>query len=406
MLLDASLGLELDDVLTRSQASIFQIETVLFTSEVTRTIAGAPAEGLDLGDGDKLSPREVYNTKYCFKPPLLVWSDQTIQRWPTEAAEHALYAYNGEKFQTFFPDTGPRELSVRSEIGKRPFMAGSIPAVALPFAFVSPYEMTRVPIKALTVLSDNTVWETARQRARLVGSENRNGVDCAVVELRVERASSPDSPAIFLVSFSIEQNYYPIYWEESRILSSAKDYVRTRSVEVQELHPVQLETGQTVHFPLKLREVVYASGHENWIYETRITPDSLSINQPVLDSLFTLSPLQAKVYIDEDDGKNSFAIPNDEAFVKTLLPKQLPTNSSSSTAGNAPENTPTSGLTGSTNSSLVYSLLSHPYFIMVIGVILLIGGLAVFHRSVKRQRSTSTVSIDECPSEVIRGHGE
>lgn len=196
----------------------------------------------------------------------------TVAGEPVSTPYH-VWTYDGELYRMFNEEN--KTLKLTDGRGA----AGSADPISVPFDWVA-HLNCESPFRENLVSSK--IWEVIFENARVRGQARCRGKECVVLEFK-QACTNP--VASFRVYFLIEERYFPVRCE--RWLENGQDYDSFSEVVDYKRHVIG---DQQFVIPLLHR---YEQGTD-YAMETKIDLESVVLNEPVEDEMFTIDPSLAK----------------------------------------------------------------------------------------------------------------
>lgn len=251
-------------VLDKSAKNLLLIESIEFRAELVPAVALAA----DRRNPMKNVPPRVL-CSYLFRCDGDKWRVDEIMGTATEPES---YSFNGESFQFL-----SAKLSAFRESKHR---MGSRPQCPFrsPIGYAYFWAFPRDGFVSWEELRDRDNWSAIAKRAKYVGETSSKSQ--SIVTLEVERVSTGGKAFLYLVDFDKEHSCVPVAWSSC----SLPDRQPSSEVAVKRCVDVGAGMGRTVRIPV---EVEHGGA-------VRIIEDTLRVNQPIDDRVFTLPRDRAK----------------------------------------------------------------------------------------------------------------
>ena len=212
---------------------------------------------------------------------------------PTGAEQKiGVLAYNGQMYQDLDADGRILARATKRTLQGNPY--GALNPLVLPFVWV----LRKGDPWTLESMRNNGVWEQRFTEAKLIGRDRVDGYDCLVVGF--PHATNKD--CVYKVYLAIELGYFPLQWqrfvEPGDLLTTNAIVTRFKRFTVKD---------QIASVPLVLEYEEFGKDNVSLPRKCtyRVAEDSLQVNQPISEDVFTISTLRAKRVVDVDDYNRS-----------------------------------------------------------------------------------------------------
>jgi hypothetical protein len=287
------------------------------------------------------------------------------------------FAWNGKVNQMF----DEQALVLKSQ--RVPFSDGVPYAGPMIFSetcdFLRPRDQ---PLPSLEDVGKDDYWADFAAHARIVGSDDLSGRPTVVVEYSSEKTVYVGRPYRAIVHFSEQESFYPVKY--SLIVESTEGTWTLRDFEVKQLKRIDGGAGADYFVPIESLLVVQGEAKSLPVTEKiTVDPESIAINQPIDDSVFTIPEVQARAFIDYDDRSRDWNLTSiDRTMTREAV--DAPEASTSSVVPQAPEQS------GSEETSDVLAKTGAKqwaYYALIPVPLLLLVALALRFRSLKKQEA-------------------
>jgi len=269
-----------------SQAYSFELDSILVEAEKSARIISSAEFKMTSTDyhsaGNSEKREKCVSESHFYTQGNMFRCEVELTNSATNKVLRSTMAYNGVRYQTFMPDASVLALSNASQVSNPTF---GINCLIAPYMWI--FDGQR-PF-SWSIVRDHTAWDRASSKATLLRTVEEGGNTLHVVSFASESVPGVTSEVFFAENLA----FFPLRFI-TRGIGKAKFELR-----VDEFEQFQTD-GDTVYVPIKI--TLQEDGGEIQHRGTyRIRRESLKINVPLDEELFTISRSRARIVNDLDD---------------------------------------------------------------------------------------------------------
>jgi len=205
------------------------------------------------------------------------------------AKDTEVSAFNGNRYQLLYKER--KGLTTKkSPLTLNPCRTSN------PLTMVYTWLLNDDSIHLLSEVKNEKSWQEKFATARYVGQRKEGEFNAAVVEFPYTFGEVPESVgrAVVQVYFAEELGYYPVL-----VIAKSKDAGRFGEIRVDKYKEFMID-GQKVIVPLEFTQKMSVPTEDETSGKFSISLESIKINNPIDEDLFTISPTLATVVEDAD----------------------------------------------------------------------------------------------------------
>lgn len=359
------------EIFARQKAHLEAIHSVEFSSRQVMSLS-------EWGKRELQAPVREMEHKLTFTAKSAKYrSHVRFMDWQTRADSSVVMAYDGERYQVF--NEGNRFLSV----SKHPQMANAyfgLNPLIVPYMFACEPSIGDL---SLTSLAAADVWSKLSDNATWAGVEEMEGRTCDVIEIQRTRGGQT---ILYKVYFARELDSFPV-----RTLMLDADGHTMFDARVREFIS---RAGCLIPMTVTIEGFLPASGERWQNIEIAIDEQTLHVNEPVRDEVFTIPPSEAAYYVNIDSDAQTTMRMDEWGAASIDLDKLMgePEAESVTTEGRSPGNSvvpPKLSSDEPADTSRVVSGRRNPYLLCTAGLLIVLIGITWYILSSRRRKRAS-----------------